>query len=344
MKPGLKALFVLTSCALAGCYTSPEMTENKYRQYYSDTEICGTETMYQNKNLRDCIENRLVDEDLNKKTVSIIEVKNSLPLVVPKTDDDEEMLDVNRVYEVIDIRKDTSVVVENGVASEEETKKDEENVSDDIAKAEENVSDDTAKAEESVSQDNVADEVVVQEKATEVVETLESLEEKAENKLPEFVDGEMVNAPVVENHEESVQSDSIEVVDSVVRQGQDTVVNDLDKNEVLDEVIVEDSDVVQSKDGNTQLANGVTLVVGPLKEDLVIEVKTASGKKEDVSETKEVKTIKANDVQRKGMTTQKWRDMTIEQRREEFKKRRQEARERQKNMKNEKEVLPIEEK
>ena len=271
-------------------------------------------------------------------------VKNFLPLVVPKTDDDEEMLDVNRVYEVIDIRKDTSVVVENGVASEEETKKDEENVSDDIAKAEENVSDDTAKAEESVSQDNVADEVVVQEKATEVVETLESLEEKAENKLPEFVDGEMVNAPVVENHEESVQSDSIEVVDSVVRQGQDTVVNDLDKNEVLDEVIVEDSDVVQSKDGNTQLANGVTLVVGPLKEDLVIEVKTASGKKEDVSETKEVKTIKANDVQRKGMTTQKWRDMTIEQRREEFKKRRQEARERQKNMKNEKEVLPIEEK
>ncbi|MBE6449456.1 MAG: hypothetical protein E7013_02000 [Alphaproteobacteria bacterium] len=338
------ALFVLTSCALAGCYTSPEMTENKYRQYYSDTEICGTETMYQNKNLRDCIEGRLADEDLNKKTVSIVEVKNSLPLVVPKTDDDEEMLDASRVYEVVDIRKDASVVVENGVASEEEIKKDDVEVSDQTVTTDE-INQQESVADEVVSQESAKEEVREQEQtAQEEVVVVEDFEKDAENKLPEFVDGEMVEVPALDSREEDVQADNIEVVDDVVHRGNDVVVDDLEENKISDGVLVENSETVQSDNGNAQSINGVTLVVGPLKEDLVIEVKTAAEKKEEASQTKEVKTIKADEVRRTRMNGQQRKQMTVEERREMAKKRYMDRRAKEKNSKNEKEVLPSEEK
>ncbi|MBO7332920.1 MAG: hypothetical protein J6U64_04580, partial [Alphaproteobacteria bacterium] len=102
-------LFLLTTCALAGCYSAPEMVENKYRGYYSDSSVCGASTDYQHEELRACIERRLKEEDKNKKTVSIVPLENGTSMIIPKVPGDEILKDTSLIYEVVDIRDKSAV-------------------------------------------------------------------------------------------------------------------------------------------------------------------------------------------------------------------------------------------
>ena len=283
-------LLLLTSCALAGCYTAPEMTENKYRDFYSDTSVCGTSTMYQNKNLRECIEKRLAEEDKNKKTVTILPMPNGDTLIVPKTEDDAELKDVNRVYEVIDVNAQTSVVIEEGQMTAEKTQIEEAGIA---------VIEDTVEAQEGVIEELIeeVDELTEQEDAEEQETTASNEDDVASNETTE---------------------ESIEI------------------EEMSETTVEENGQTTTTK----QMADGVTLVVGPLKEDLVIEVKSA-GKKEKTVETKttktQTKTVQAPVKKTTSVSAEEMREKRIAEARKK-------AEERRNLQKKQKEVLPTEEK
>ena len=295
-------LLLLTSCALAGCYTSPEMTENKYRDFYSDTSICGTSTMYQNKELRECIENSLADEDQNKKTVSILPLPNGDTLVVPKTDDDAELKDVKRVYEVVDIKTQSSVVIENGQMTEKITEVD---------------------VLVSSSEDQTVQEITIEEEIPQIEEVINA-EEKI---IEDLIDEEQLGV-VEELIEEQAQSTDEAVIP------EETEVIEIEETS---ETVVEKSFDETTLNG---MADGVTLVVGPLKEDLVIEVKSAGQKKKTV-ETKttktQTKTIQSPVIEENAQKIDETREKQIAEGRKK-------AEERRKLQKKQKEVLPIEEK
>lgn len=275
-------LLLLTSCALAGCYTAPEMTENKYRDFYSDTSVCGTSTMYQNQKLRECIENRLAEDEKNKKTVSILPLENGDTLVVPKTADDAKLKDTTRVYEIVDIRENAPVVVEEGNSTE-------------------------------IQQEEVTDNIVVEEDTTKPVETTETTA---------VVETLIEQAPIVE---EAEQFEEPKDADTFI------------ELEESSEVIVETND---EETTSQNAADGVTLVVGPLKEDLVIEVKSAGEKKKTV----EKKTTK---TQTKTVQTPIKKSFSAEEIEQQRKERIEQARKRaeeRRMQKKQKEVLPIEEK
>ena len=82
-------LFLSTVGVLAGCYTSPEMDEKRYENLYiSSSAACRQpEDTYQHKGLRSCLENRIAWDNAHKKTVEIIPNDKGLPLVVTKTTD-----------------------------------------------------------------------------------------------------------------------------------------------------------------------------------------------------------------------------------------------------------------
>lgn len=280
-------LLLLTSCALAGCYTAPEMTENKYRDFYSDESICGTSTMYQNEKLRECIEKRLAEEDENKKTVTILPMPNGDTLIVPKTEDDAELKDVNRVYEVVEVKAQTSVVIEEGQMTTEKTEAKEENIT---------VIEDTVEAQEGI-----------------IEELIEEVDELKEFEASEGQDNEENESAEAKDYSETVEV------------------------EETSETIVEENGQTTT---TSQMADGVTLVVGPLKEDLVIEVKSAGEKKKTV-ETKTTKTqTKTIQAPEKKDVRQKIEDAREKRLAEARKK----AEERRNLQKNQKEVLPTEEK
>ena len=309
-------LLLLTSCALAGCYTTPEMTENKYRDFYSDTSVCGTSTMYQNKNLRECIENRLEEEDKEKKTISILPLPNGETLIVPKTQDDLELKDTNRVYEVIDIRTQTSVVIENGQMPEEAINLKETETQENIILNEEQ------SAEQKTEETEEAKELTEASDATEEIEEAKELTEASD-----------ASDETLETLETFEEVEELKEMDATVPEEQIEVV----EFEEIEETIIGNG----GQDTKTeQMADGVTLVVGPLKEDLVIEVKSAREKKSTV-ETKttktQVKTVQPPTEETTTLTKEEIREKRIAEARKK-------AAERRNLQKNQKEVLPKEEK
>ena len=288
-------LLLLTSCALAGCYTAPEMTENKYRDFYSDESICGTSTMYQNEKLRECIEKRLAEEDKNKKTVTILPMPNGDTLIVPKTEDDAELKDINRVYEIVEVKTQTSVVIEEGQMTAAETT---EETAEKTEAKEENITviEDTVEAQEGI-----------------IEELIEEVDELKEFEASEGQDNEENESAEAEDYSETVEV------------------------EETSETIVEENDQTTT---TKQMADGVTLVVGPLKEDLVIEVKSAGEKKKTV-ETKttktQTKTVQAPVKKTTSLSPEEMREKRIAEARKK-------AEERRNLQKKQKEVLPTEEK
>lgn len=295
-------LLLLTSCALAGCYTAPEMTENKYRDFYSDTSVCGTSTMYQNEKLRNCIENRLNKE--KNKTVSVMPLPNGDTLIVPKTPDDAELKDVNRVYEVVDVRAQTSVVIEDGQMTE-----------------------------------TITEEVVVQSETNETAEADETNVANEETAEQEVVETELIEGELVEETPDTPETEDIENEVVEIEETPDTedLENEVVETEETSETTVEENN---QKTTTSQMADGVTLVVGPLKEDLVIEVKSAGEKKKTV-ETKttktQTKTIQAPAKRTPSQTAEEAREKRLAEARKKAEERRQQR-------KKQKEVLPSEEK
>ncbi len=232
------SLFLLTSvsCAmLCGCYSSPEMQENTYKTQFT-RESCGqSETVYQHEGLRQCAEARMAFENDNKKTVTIIPTDGDT-LVVPRAYDEQDMFDLNRVYEVVDPR-DHSIVSVDEEASYEDME---------------------------VSAGFEQGDVIVDENAAEQEEYDQSaalMESETAPVVDEVMDLEF----------EDVKDDQIPAMDEEVAGEQEQVVQGED--EVVDE----------SRNGGS--AQGVTLVVGPLKEDLVISVKTAEQSQKSVAKT-----------------------------------------------------------
>jgi len=120
MKNLTVVLLASTAFLLSGCYSTPDFKINSQRQAEGELAItCGTqEELYQHANLKACVEAKQKMLDENKKTVHIMYDMNGNPLVVPKACGDEQMMEKNRVYPVVDIR-DTAIVEEEGCAPEE---------------------------------------------------------------------------------------------------------------------------------------------------------------------------------------------------------------------------------
>ena len=229
------SLFLLTSvsCAmLCGCYSSPEMQENTYKTQFT-RESCGqSETVYQHEGLRQCAEARMAFENDNKKTVTIIPTDGDT-LVVPRAYDEQDMFDLNRVYEVVDPRDHSIVSV-----------------------------DEEASCEDMEMTATEQGDVIVDENA---------VEQEVNDQSAALTESE--TAPVVDEvmdlEFEEVKDDQIPAIDEEIASEQ--------------EQVVQDESVDESRNGGS--AQGVTLVVGPLKEDLVISVKTADQSQKSVAKT-----------------------------------------------------------
>jgi len=205
-------LFLLSSVSvLIGCYSSPEMNENRYEEMYQNsTATCRQpEESYQHKGLRSCLETRIAWDNAHKKTVTIIPNDRGLPLVLPKTYDSEKMLEENRVYEVIDSNSNAVFVND--------------------------------------SADFVADETT-EVAASETVTINEVVE--------------LAPVPTQENTAHCTEEE--EFIE------QTTEITSVDSCDVAD---------------SSGCSKGVTLVMGPLKEELIISVKSAKvQEKEQVQE------------------------------------------------------------
>ena len=250
------SLFLLTSvsCAmLCGCYSSPEMQENTYKTQFT-RESCGqSETVYQHEGLRQCAEARMAFENDNKMTVTIIPTDGDT-LVVPRAYDEQDMFDLNRVYEVVDPRDHSIVSV-----------------------------DEDASCEDMEMTATEQGDVIVDENAA---------EQEVNDQSAALMESE--TAPVVDDvmdlEFEEVKDDQIPAMDEEVASEQEQVVQD----EAVDE----------SRNGGS--AQGVTLVVGPLKEDLVISVKTADQSQKSVAKTtKKVTKTEVTSTQKTTRSTQR---------------------------------------
>jgi len=227
-------LFLLSSVSvLIGCYSSPEMNENRYEEMYQNsTATCRQpEESYQHKGLRSCLETRIAWDNAHKKTVTIIPNDRGLPLVLPKTYDSEKMLEENRVYEVIDSNSNAVFVND--------------------------------------SADFVADETT-EVAASETVTINEVVE--------------LAPVPTQENTAHCTEEEECVIEEEIVEECAEDVCDNVEEEfiEQTTEITSVDSCDVADSSG---CSKGVTLVMGPLKEELIISVKSAKvQEKEQVQE------------------------------------------------------------
>ena len=185
-------LILLTSVSflsISACYSTPEMNELRSRIDYENAEGgCNTQADYQHEGLRNCIESRMAYDDENKKTVTIVPTKKG-SLVIPRSYDDEAMMDVSRIYERVDINDDT-VVIEEGFAPKKalvketttiiETSKVREEVTNEKVENE-SFEEESIAVEKDVPAEDISDEVVEEEVVDEPEEEkVEAEPEKAE--------------------------------------------------------------------------------------------------------------------------------------------------------------------
>ena len=192
MKKTTLILFTSVACiSLSACYSTPEMDELRYRTAYEDIEEgCNAEADYMHEGLRNCIEARMAYDDENKKTVTIVPTKTGT-LVIPKTYDDETMMDTSRIYERVDIN-DHSVVIEEGVAprmaavtTETTTIIEVEKTKKEAAKEEKKAEPVKEEAVEEEPEEEVIEEPIEEPVEEEVIE--ETIEESVEEAEPEVV-------------------------------------------------------------------------------------------------------------------------------------------------------------
>ncbi len=251
-------LLLLSTCLLYGCYSAPEMNEVRYSHRMTQNPLgCDSVGSYQNEGLRNCIESRMAYEDANKKTVTIIPTDNGT-LVVPKTGDDEDMKDPSRVYEVVEPKSNTQIVIKDESLAEGNA----------VAQASET----QVVVDESVSVDNasaqVSEDVQGQEAAT--------------------ADEPAVTQEVVEV-DDATSSDMVE--DQGAEYETLSAIDDTETTTQEDEGDTHE-ETTTTTTTTSPAVEGVTLVVGPLKEDLTISVKTKQNAAKTTTKTRTVKKVK----------------------------------------------------
>lgn len=249
-------LLLLSTCLLCGCYSTPEMNEVRYSHRMTQNPLgCDSVGSYQNEGLRNCIESRMAYEDANKKTVTIIPTDNGT-LVVPKTGDDEDMKDPARVYEVVEPKSNTQIVIKN------------ESLTEDSAAAQ--ASETQVVVDENVSANNagaqVSEDVQVQKATDAPADTQEVVE------IDDVASTGMLD-------EQGAEYETL----NAANEGDDVAQEDeRDTHQVTTTTTTTTSPAVE----------GVTLVVGPLKEDLTISVKTNQNAAKTTTKTRTVKKVK----------------------------------------------------
>lgn len=250
-------LLLLSTCLLCGCYSTPEMNEVRYSHRMTQNPLgCDSVGSYQNEGLRNCIESRMAYEDANKKTVTIIPTDNGT-LVVPKTGDDEDMKDPSRVYEVVEPKSNTQIVIKDEALTE----------------------DSAAAAQASETQVVVDENVSANNAGAQVAEDVQV--QKA------------IDAPA--DTQEVVEIDDVASTDMLDEQGAEyeTLNAANDGDDVAQEDESDTHQVTTTTTTTTSPAvEGVTLVVGPLKEDLTISVKTNQSAAKTTTKTRTVKKVK----------------------------------------------------
>ncbi len=295
-------LFLLSSVSiLAACYTSPEMNEGRYEDLYlEDESACRyNDNLYQHKGLRRCLEDKVAYENSNKKTVQIIQQKDGMALVVPKTYDDSLMIEKNRVYQVIEHDSNTIFVDSKANVSEE-----------DIAKLPSNAVLDEGRPSEPP---------LVVEESTEVVQSteqtkpgkaeLEEIESVTKTKttnvfeeegiirtMPEQ-DGSTPVVQVVVEAENPAPPAVIPVVEEVL--DEDTEAEECCEEECCEE----EQDCCEDAVESVSDKNGVTFVMQPSDDEVVISIKTKRKCSENAEEqcpcakkkVKKIETFKKNE-------------------------------------------------
>ncbi|MBP5534578.1 MAG: hypothetical protein J6Y03_03635 [Alphaproteobacteria bacterium] len=263
MKKTLLILFASVSFfSVTACYTTPEMDEVRYKNDYENVEGgCSAEADYQHEGLRNCIESRMAYDDENKKTVTIITTKKDT-LVIPRTYDDEAMMDTSRIYERVDIN-DRSVVIEDGSAPKEalpakveEAEESEENTT--IVEVSK-----TSTQEETeivkISKDDV--EAVIENKVEDITTDKNESKKSSATKTETIVETEIVSAPGTK-----VKAEIIAEPETVVEIGEKK-----GNVEVKETVAVSKTMSIESGTITREINPDVTVVVKAANEEITEE-------------------------------------------------------------------------
>ena len=322
MKKTLLILLTTVAClSLVACYTTPEMDELRLRTDYESTEGgCSAYTNYMHEGLRNCIESSIEYDEQTKKTVTILPT-DSGTVVVPRAYDDETMMDTDRIYERVDIN-DNSVEITyesapKGTVGQAVTTTTTETVS-------------TKTVSESVSKTSAAVSAeATSEKAVDETESEEKEENEENEESPVVVEETetVLETEIVTDPKTTVEAEVVAEPGTILEIEE---VTDENNTAVVDNVKeVESETEVETAATDSEKGRKVTVVVKPLREDLVVSVdldggSNAAAKK---TETSTVQTKKTTVVK----TQKKKEGASVQEKTKIFKK-------------NEKEVLPIEEK
>ena len=262
-------LILLTSISflsVTACYTAPEMDELKYKVDYEEGG-CNVEADYMHEGLRNCIESRIAYNDENKKTVTIVPTKDGT-LVIPRTYDDETMMDTSRIYERVDIN-DTSVVIEDGSAPKDVGTESVGESKTDVTIVE-------------VSKTASEEVVVKKETADESEKTEETIVETEIVADPEIkVTAEVVAEPETVVEVEKTRGD-IEVKKTITVSQKEAV-----ESEAA-------SSAATTKEIGVNTKETVTVVVDPMKKDVVVSI-GAVGEGEPAPKQEKAETFEKNE-------------------------------------------------
>lgn len=121
----MKKTTLFLACAvpllLTACYSTnePEEVRLQARRDYQAMHGCQSQAVYQHKYFKECAAKKAIEQAKNHKTVQLMEDNEGRSIVVPRAPGDEQMMDPNMVYPVIDVTM-TEIVVEEGSATQED--------------------------------------------------------------------------------------------------------------------------------------------------------------------------------------------------------------------------------
>ena len=121
----MKKTTLFLACAvpllLTACYSTnePEEVRLQARRDYQALHGCQNQAVYQHKYFKECAAKTAAEQAKNHKTVRLMEDNEGRSIVVPRAPGDDQMMDPNRIYPVVDVTM-TEVVVEEGCATQED--------------------------------------------------------------------------------------------------------------------------------------------------------------------------------------------------------------------------------
>ena len=121
----MKKTTLFLACAvpflLTACYSTnePEEVRLQARRDYQALHGCQSQAVYQHKYFKECAAKTAIEQAKNHKTVQLMEDNEGRSIVVPRAPGDDQMMDPNMVYPVVDVTM-TEIVVEEGSATQED--------------------------------------------------------------------------------------------------------------------------------------------------------------------------------------------------------------------------------